>query len=676
MVEDDGSRSRTSVSTDQMFSCGQCDFSYTTIKQFMSHVKSVADHQPVCVECDSKFQNFDNLRHHLRKYHFKAGEVVCKECGKVSRSEDQQYQHWNYVHKVEADLFCNLCGAECQNMFKLRQHTKKCLTKDPVKIERDRRENESLNRSREQVVTWSYSKYTQYKTDLQREKENSKQSNCHQKNGDYRRRKVKTKSDSTFYETIELSEERQEGEQDSVKKFKSDSRSQEEGSEPGDIDIDKLLEVKYEADSDLEESEKTLDANLNNNEEETVDWMNGGKDEEMEEEEEEEEYEDNESNFSDEESFHPTDFLQFQTEAVKAFEVNGDVEDSSDRLNDYRFQCDECRETFKSLSTLKRHKREEHSGEFDESQRNFQCPICPDSFYCEQTLRRHKRKHHPDYKGDPKYSCSECEEKFYKYLAFRDHLREAHKLMGEEEDSSDKMFKCPSCTEAFFSESSLKRHRRKFHPETLKNVGRRNTPEKTMTWPCNECEEVLRSQSTLKKHKKLYHQKKKKCNMCEEMVYNLPQHRLDVHPEIMAATEGAMAANGMCVCPYCSKQIATQQHLESHIKRMHEELLLKSNNAVLDSLYCVECGTHFENARAVRLHRKQTHDRHLYVKVCPHCAKEVMNLQKHIRDAHPDPNDDKDWPCKDCDQVFKTTRDLRYHRAKLHEKVRHIAGLQ
>ena len=56
-----------------------------------------------------------------------------------------------YLYKVESDLFCNLCGQECQNMFKLRQHTKKCLTKDPAKTERDRLENEAVNRSREQV---------------------------------------------------------------------------------------------------------------------------------------------------------------------------------------------------------------------------------------------------------------------------------------------------------------------------------------------------------------------------------------------------------------------------------------------------------------------------------------------------------------------------------------------
>ena len=72
----------------------------------------------------------------------------------------------------------------------------------------------------------------------------------------------------------------------------------------------------------------------------------------------------------------------------------------------------------------------------------------------------------------------------------------------------------------------------------LRTVVKRQTEERKVSWPCSECEEVLKSQNTLKRHKKLHHQKKRKCNMCEEMVYNLPQHRRDVHPEIMAVTEG------------------------------------------------------------------------------------------------------------------------------------------
>ena len=101
-------------------SCGQCDFVFETIKQLMYHVKNTPDHSPQCVHCDSKFSNFNNYRHHVRKFHMKESEIICQECGKTSTTQEQQQLHWNFVHKVEEDLFCNLCGRECQNMFKLR----------------------------------------------------------------------------------------------------------------------------------------------------------------------------------------------------------------------------------------------------------------------------------------------------------------------------------------------------------------------------------------------------------------------------------------------------------------------------------------------------------------------------------------------------------------------------
>ena len=103
--------------------CGQCDFSYETIPELMFHVKHTPGHTPQCVQCDSKFSNFNNYRHHVRKFHLKAGTVICQECGKVSKTQEQQMLHWNFVHKQEEDMYCNICGTLTKNMFKLRHTT-------------------------------------------------------------------------------------------------------------------------------------------------------------------------------------------------------------------------------------------------------------------------------------------------------------------------------------------------------------------------------------------------------------------------------------------------------------------------------------------------------------------------------------------------------------------------
>ena len=84
-----------------LHSCGQCPFVYTELKQITKHVKTAPGHKQLCVPCNSRFSNFANLRHHLRRYHFNTGEFVCNECGKVSYSEQASYLHWNFVHKVD-----------------------------------------------------------------------------------------------------------------------------------------------------------------------------------------------------------------------------------------------------------------------------------------------------------------------------------------------------------------------------------------------------------------------------------------------------------------------------------------------------------------------------------------------------------------------------------------------
>ena len=150
--------------------CGQCDFQFETLKELMFHVKNSPGHVPTCVHCDSKFSNFNNYRHHVRKFHLRESEIVCQECGKTSKTHEQQLLHYNFVHKVEEDLYCNLCGRECQNMFKLRKHTKLCLTKDPDIAAQERMKNEADNeRVRLQLQTWTHEQYLEWQKQKEEE---------------------------------------------------------------------------------------------------------------------------------------------------------------------------------------------------------------------------------------------------------------------------------------------------------------------------------------------------------------------------------------------------------------------------------------------------------------------------------------------------------------------------
>ena len=68
---------------------------------------------------------------------------------------------------------------------------------------------------------------------------------------------------------------------------------------------------------------------------------------------------------------------------------------------------------------------------------------------------------------------------------------------------------------------------------------------------------------------------------------------------------------------------------------------MKTGSDSKESVYCEDCGRDFVNARDLRLHRRKTHDRRLYVKLCPECGKEVVDLSHHMKVVHPDSNNGK-----------------------------------
>jgi uncharacterized C2H2 Zn-finger protein len=129
------------------FPCDQCDDTFSSSKDWMAHVRKADNHEAICKACDKSFTNFDNLRHHKRKYHYEKSEfmeVVCDSCGKGFKTKDLLKDHWNFVHKIETDLNCNLCGRSCQNMLKLKKHTQFCLSRDPEIVSQERLQFEEL----------------------------------------------------------------------------------------------------------------------------------------------------------------------------------------------------------------------------------------------------------------------------------------------------------------------------------------------------------------------------------------------------------------------------------------------------------------------------------------------------------------------------------------------------
>merc|ERR1719508_192714 len=122
----------SAMTEEPSFPCDQCDGSFSSSKDLMAHNREAVNHEAICKACDTTFKNFDNMRHHKRKYHQSpVSEFDCDSCGITLKTRDILKAHWDYMHKVESGLNCNLCGRICQNLMKLRKHTMTCLTRDP-----------------------------------------------------------------------------------------------------------------------------------------------------------------------------------------------------------------------------------------------------------------------------------------------------------------------------------------------------------------------------------------------------------------------------------------------------------------------------------------------------------------------------------------------------------------
>ena len=529
-------------------------------------------------------------------------------------------------------------------MIKLRKHTKLCLNKDPMKSERERAENSRVNNCKKQEVLLTLEKYLEYQKNLELQKlakimaspkkRMKLTSSVNNEKADDKisslllqlQQKEHNNEDYNYNENEKNDGEcSDDDEREFLENIKDEIKPKQEREDSPDIDPEMLLEVKCEepSDEELEESQDYDNYDYYNNQYESQEpedsrnqddsYLNVlppyGEDSLNDEEEEEED---------DEDDFDPRYFAatSLQEEEIKKEDPKPKcIYAGSDGVCTYQHQCpqpqhpcplDACGQKFHSKTEVRSHVKEDHgAGGGGGSEQ-------------ERSYKKRRLEDGTEFK----FPCAQCGEGFKSQVKLKKHMMDHH--MG-----SFETFNCTLCTKIFFNEKTLKKHCSSKHPETT--AGR-------------------------------------KCVWCEEVVKDLRRHRVEEHGDIMAIIKKSLGPTGVCVCHLCGKQIGKQLNFETHLRKMHGELLLKTGPDSMESLYCEDCGQDFANARDLRLHRKQTHDRHFYVKVCPECGKEVMDLPTHMKAVHPDPNDEKDYPCKNCGQVFRNVRDLKLHKRRDHGK--------
>lgn len=187
-------------------------------------------------------------------------------------------------------------------------------------------------------------------------------------------------------------------------------------------------------------------------------------------------------------------------------------------------QCQECKEYFKTQTSLKKHCAEDHSipliyyckfctilfetraelqahkDEAHNGQKPYTCTMCPLSFISLDTLTAHVRRHN----GKAPYTCKICEKGFDLFKEYRKH-KELHQLVKPTPvKNHEKKFACKICDRAFRKPCDLQRHIRV------------HTGEKP--YACSVCGNRFQQAHNLTKHM-IIHTKEKQyeCDLCKKI---------------------------------------------------------------------------------------------------------------------------------------------------------------
>ncbi|KAL0831784.1 hypothetical protein ABMA28_001322 [Loxostege sticticalis] len=225
--------------------------------------------------------------------------------------------------------------------------------------------------------------------------------------------------------------------------------------------------------------------------------------------------------------------------------------------------------------------------ETDANGRCYVCTVCKKRFHA-----RSQVAYHAYCNGQRKpFQCPECNKSFATHSHFKYHMR-VHR--------NERTYACEVCGDSFFQMSKLQRHKLK------------HTKEKKFV--CVQCNKAFNNLSALRKHE-LTHTEVRPfaCAICGRRFRDSSNYRKHV----------AKHDDKKCTCGRgCSMCVATAAVTPQLERRAHQ---------------CPRCPRAFHSRKDMRRHQAvHTDSKPFRCKVCNRRFRRKDNLERHIRNTHPD----------------------------------------